>query len=61
MSERFLEYLRREHSRLEGLIDREMTRPVPDRLVTARLKKLKLALRDQITELEHAASDSEAA
>lgn len=61
MSERFLEYLRREHSRLEGLIDREMTRPVPDRLVTARLKKLKLALRDQITELEHAASNSEAA
>ena len=52
MSERFLHYLRREHARLEGLIDRELKRPVPDRLLVTRLKKLKLQVRDQISEIE---------
>ena len=48
MSERFLHYLRREHARLEGLIERERQRVLPDQLQLARLKKLKLAVRDQI-------------
>lgn len=61
MSERFLQYLRREHSRLETLIDREMARPVPDRLLTARLKQLKLAVRDQISEIEQISNDRRAA
>ena len=52
MSECFLDYLRREHSRLEALIDRERRRPLPDQLLLARLKRLKLAVRDQIAEAE---------
>ncbi len=61
MSERFLQYLRREHARLESLIDREMARPVPDGLLLARLKKLKLNVRDQISEIENQPSDRRAA
>lgn len=61
MSERFLQYLRREHARLENLIDRETARPAPDGLLIARLKKLKLRVRDQIAEIEQAWRDREAA
>jgi len=61
MSERFLHYLRREHARLEGLIERERQRVLPDQLQLARLKKLKLAVRDQIAEINTAMSDSQAA
>ena len=61
MSERFLHYLRREHARLEDLIDRERERVLPDQLQLARLKKLKLAVRDQIAEIETEMSDSQAA
>jgi hypothetical protein len=61
MSERFLQYLRREQARLESLIDRETARPVPDRLLLARLKKLKLNVRDQISEIETGWSDRRAA
>ncbi len=61
MSERFLQYLRREQARLESLIDRETMRPVPDRLLVARLNKLRLAVRDQISEIEQAPSDRKAA
>jgi len=61
MSERFLHYLRREHARLETLIDSERRRVLPDQLQLARLKKLKLAVRDQIAEIETQLSDSKAA
>jgi hypothetical protein len=61
MSERFLQYLRREHARLESLINREATKPVSDRLLVARLKKLLLLVRDQIAELEKARGDRRAA
>jgi hypothetical protein len=61
MSERFLHYLRREHARLEHSIDRERQRPRPDQLQLARLKKLKLAVRDQIAEVEMSGSNTEAA
>jgi hypothetical protein len=61
MSVRFLHYLRREHARLEDLIDRERERVLPDQLQLARLKKLKLAVRDQIAEIETEMRDSKAA
>jgi hypothetical protein len=61
MSERFLHYLKREHARLEESIERERRRPLPDQLQLARLKKLKLAVRDQIAEIEANVSDSKAA
>jgi hypothetical protein len=48
MSENYLEYLRREHARLEAEIHREARRPRPDELLIARLKKLKLAIKDQL-------------
>ena len=61
MSERFLQYLRREQARLESLIQHEKARPVPDRLLVARLGKLVLNVRDQISEIEDAPSDRKAA
>jgi hypothetical protein len=61
MSERFLHYLKREHARLETLIEGERQRVLPDQLQLARLKKLKLAVRDQIAEIETQVSDSRAA
>ena len=61
MSERFLDYLRREHARLEDSIDRERQRPLPDQLQLARLKKLKLAVRDRIAEIETEVGDVKAA
>jgi hypothetical protein len=61
MSERFLHYLRREHARLQAAIDRELERVLPDQLQLARLKKLKLAVRDQIAEVETSGSNTKAA
>lgn len=61
MSERFLHYLRREHARLEDLIERERQRSQPDQLQLARLKKLKLAVRDQIAEFGSGDSETRAA
>jgi hypothetical protein len=61
MSERFLHYLRREHARLEDSIESEQQRPLPDQLQLARLKKLKLAVRDRIAEIEMDAGDTKAA
>jgi hypothetical protein len=43
-----IHYLRREHARLEAEIDREARQRVPDEVLIARLKKLKLAVKDQI-------------
>jgi hypothetical protein len=48
MSDYYLNYLQREHARLEDEIREEERRPLPDQLLTARLKKLKLAIKDQM-------------
>lgn len=61
MSERFRHYLRREQARLESLIDRERARPVPDQLLVTRLRKLARHVREQISELEEAPADRQAA
>jgi len=48
MSRKHIHYLRREHARLDAEIDREMRQRQPDEVLIARLKKLKLAIKDQI-------------
>ena len=49
MSNRFLEYLEREHARLDSAVQREQAKLRPDDVEVARLKKLKLAVKDQLT------------
>jgi hypothetical protein len=61
MSENHLAYLRREHARLEAEINREAHRPRPDELLIARLKKLKLAIKDQIASWQQDFGDSRVA
>lgn len=48
MSSKHIEYLRREHARLEAEIDREARQRRPDEVLIARLKNLKLAVKNQI-------------
>lgn len=48
MSSKHIDYLRREHARLDAEIDREVQKRRPDEILIARLKKLKLAIKDQI-------------
>jgi hypothetical protein len=48
MSDYFLSYLKREHERLEREIEKEARRPFHDQVQIARLKKLKLAVKDQM-------------
>ena len=48
MSSKHIDYLRREHARLDAEIDREARQRRPDEVLIARLKKLKLAVKDQI-------------
>jgi hypothetical protein len=48
MTDRYLEYLSREHARLEDEIRQASKRPRPDEVLIARLKKLKLALKEQM-------------
>ncbi|MBB3925724.1 hypothetical protein GGR43_001439 [Sphingobium jiangsuense] len=48
MSDKHLDYLRREHARLEAEIDLASRGLRPDEVAIARLKKLKLAVKDQI-------------
>lgn len=52
MSDYYINYLRREHARLEAEISHEQRRPAPDQLLVARLKKLKLGIKDQIVAQE---------
>lgn len=47
MSDNHLNYLRREHARLDAEIRREERQVRPDEVLIARLKKLKLAVKDQ--------------
>ncbi|HZL01453.1 MAG TPA: DUF465 domain-containing protein [Caulobacteraceae bacterium] len=49
---RALADLRQEHDDLDAAVHALEARPRPDQLQIARLKKKKLALRDQIAELE---------
>ncbi len=52
MSQKFLDYLNREHARLEQEIEVLMKRRLPDEIGIARLKKLKLAVKDQIAHIQ---------
>ena len=58
VSQHYRRYLEREHERLEKAIE-EQTRSRSDQLEIARLKKMKLAVRDQLNEL--ASQDQQAA
>ena len=49
MSDKYIDYLKREHARLESELERANRMVVPDQMTIARLKKLKLAIKDQIT------------
>lgn len=57
----WLDYLRQEHDRLAEAIGREQSRPQPDRVELARLRKLKLAVRDHLAEWERMAGAPAAA
>ena len=48
MSNRFFQYLEREHARLDAAIQAEQARLRPDDVELARLKKMKLAVKDQL-------------
>ena len=61
MSQKYLSYLRREHARLEAEILRETRKAHPDELLIARLKKLKLAHKDQIRAWQRDLDDSQVA
>jgi hypothetical protein len=50
MSEHFLNYLEREHKRLAAAIEDLRSRRSPDDAALARLKKQKLAVKDQIAQ-----------
>lgn len=54
MSDKFIAYLKREHQRLETEIEAAMRQVRPDDLLLVRLKKLKLAIKDQIARYEGA-------
>lgn len=47
-----LAHLRQEHADLDASISALELAPLPDQLLVARLKRKKLALRDQIVQLE---------
>lgn len=61
MSGKHIDYLRREHARLEAEIDQEAQQRRPDEVLIARLKKLKLAVRDQIASWSRDTGDSRVA
>lgn len=48
MSDKFVAYLRKEHERLENEIAAALKERFHDQVLIARLKKLKLAIKDQI-------------
>jgi hypothetical protein len=50
MSNRFFDYLEREHARLESLIAEHSRRLQPDQIEIARLKKQKLLIKDQMNQ-----------
>lgn len=48
MNDHYLRYLEREHARLEAEIREEEKHPLPRQFLIGRLKKLKLAVKDQM-------------
>lgn len=52
MSDHFLNYLKREHTRLEGELRTAAASVFPDQVQLQRLKKLKLAVKDQIVSIQ---------
>jgi len=48
MSERYIDYLKREHARLDAELEQANKQIGPDQMLIARLKKLKLSVKDQI-------------
>ena len=57
MSDKFVAYLKKEHQRLEREIEAALKKLRPDDLLLARLKKLKLAIKDEIARHEGANFD----
>ena len=57
MSDKFVAYLKKEHQRLEREIEATLKTLRPDDLLLARLKKLKLAIKDEIARYEGASFD----
>lgn len=47
-----LGHLRQEHQDLDAAIEALLARPLPDQLMVARIKRRKLALRDEIVRIE---------
>ncbi len=58
MNNRFFSYLEREHARLDSAIHEEQAKLLPDDVELARLKKLKLAVKDQLTTWRRSAFDA---
>jgi hypothetical protein len=54
MSKSFLERLQGHHERIDGVLEREKATRNTDSLRLARLKKLKLSLKDRIARIENA-------
>lgn len=48
MTDRYLEYLSREHARLDDEIRLESKRPRPDEILIARLRQLRLAIKNEM-------------
>lgn len=57
MSKSFLERLQRNHERIEGELEREQEARNADSLRLARLKKLKLSLKDRMSRIENASAN----
>jgi hypothetical protein len=61
MNDHYLRYLEREHARLEAEIREEERRPLPRDFLISRLKKLKLAVKDQMAACSARETDRNAA
>ena len=48
-----IESLKQRHQTLERNLDKERTRPLPDPAVIAELKRMKLAIKDEMEALRH--------
>ena len=61
MNDHYLRYLEREHARLKAEIREEEKRPLPRHFLICRLKKLKLAVKDQMAAFSGHEAEREAA
>ena len=48
-----MESLKQRHQTLERDLDKERTRPMPDAVVIAEIKRMKLAIKDEMEALRH--------